>query len=186
MSPGYTDNYVFEFHRGNVTMKHLYCNDDIEGTTISLLPRGSNPDAIGREMWSELSGGTRKDITITDICLPIHPNQHLTATKIRSLANKYSTIPEEYRHYYPTPNEDDGEETRNDSVAAVENGPVDEENETNGGRVSLAEATKKKRKKRNNGEVQTPGVRKSRGRPKNVVVVDSSQRSIMSMFGSQS
>ena len=106
-------------------MKNLYSDDDVESVTISLLPLGHNMVAVGKKMWREISCTSSLDISITKIHLPKHPNQKLTATKIRSIANKYPTIPEEYRHYYPTPTEDKGEEAQHDCVAAVENGPAD-------------------------------------------------------------
>ena len=102
-------------------MKHLYSDDDAESVTITLLPLGSYPVAMKKAMWRELSGTASMDISITDVRLPKHPNQELTATKIRSIANKYPTIPEEYRHYYPTPTEDKGEEAQNDGVAVEDN-----------------------------------------------------------------
>ena len=47
-----------------------------------------------------------------------------------------------------------------------------------------AKPQQKKRKKKNEVETETPGVpkKKKRGRPKNAVIVDRSQRSIMTMF----
>jgi hypothetical protein len=96
--------------------------------------------------------------------------------KLKSLQKKYHSIPEEHKSYYPDV-----------SHLADDAGDVESEDE-NEASVSTArkkvKPSRKKRQKRAKHTVKIPGVAvaKKPGRPKNAIVLDSSQRTIVSMF----
>ena len=118
-------------------------------------------------MWVELFGKpvNCRDISLANVTLPCLQSKPMDKKKVVSLAKKYDTIPEEARWYYP----DVGGIDLND----VEDGvPTD----------NVSTPSSKKRK----GKVEVPvapGVKKKKvGRPKNAVVHDASQRTLISMF----
>ena len=177
MPTGFTDNYVFEFHAGNVTMQHLISDD--EGVRIQLC---ENHEAVGKEMWAEAFGtATKTNLKMSNVKLPKHPTKDLDAKKVKSLSLKYHAIPPEHTWYYPDREveDDDDDDTGVDNLDAI-----DENKMTKARANGPAKTQRKQRKKKNEGETDTPGVpkKRKRGGPKNAVIMERSQRSIMTMF----
>ena len=98
MPAGFTTNHVIEFVQRTVTMKHLYTSK--EEVTVRL---AENAESTGSAMWRKIFGTESKEVLVQDICLLVHPIQELKKSKLKSLAKKYSCIPEEYLAYYPQP-----------------------------------------------------------------------------------
>ena len=168
MPTGFTANYIFKCVQGTVTMKHLYTSK--EEVTVRLV---ENMESTGRAMLRKILGTESKEVSVQDICLLIHPVQELKKSKLKSLAKKYGCIPKEYLLYYPQPPEaTSSDKETNKDVDRTEGEPSDKG------------AKKHKASKRKLFDVHTPGVpkKKKRGRPRNAIVLDSNQRSIMTMF----
>ena len=164
MPVGFTGNYVFEFHEGKVTMKHLF-NDDDDGITVPLV---THHETTGKAMWQDLFGTMSTDVSKFDVRLPTMENIALTASKVQSIAKKYECIPEEHRHHYPDPVDC----CDSDSDCLSQGSP------------SVRQTTKKAAKKRKRITApKTPGVpQKKRGRPKNAIPLDTKQKTILMMF----
>ena len=159
MPAGFTHNYVFEFHQGTVTMKHLFT--DTEGAVVKLC---THPSAVSKAMWSELFGTTSRDVTTRNVKLPRHPNIQLQSSKIRSISKKFDMIPEEHLSHYPQRNnlDEDEEDCSSDNESTVPKTP-----KPNGS----------KRKKKTT--MKAPGAKRNKvGRPKTTLPI-TNQKSIM-------
>ena len=125
---GFTFNYVYQFHRGTVTIKHLASDDASDALTYNLLKR-DDYDRTKKEMWQELFGSIKKEeVHHKHVRLPVHPTREIDPSKIKSLGKKYHTIPADKRSYYPPINEDDLINDEGDDVS-VRDG-IDETRET--------------------------------------------------------
>lgn len=96
---GFTSYYFFEFRNGTVSARRLANTPDEDAWTVSLC---NNPEQTKKAMLKELFGSHKKDhILLSNILLPKHPGITLKPRKLRSLANKYDTIPPNKLAYYP-------------------------------------------------------------------------------------
>ena len=185
---GFTSNYVLEFYQGKVTMKHLMNEDESEAVTVNLLRGGRSFEETRRSMCRDLFGSYFVDcidISMDDITLPRHPVKRLDLNKVISIAKKYSTIPDEDRVYYPSVDGYLKENGNYDKALEFVTGvqpPIDgrdfEDNEK-----AAPSAPSSARKKTRKTKTVSPGAKKRKvGMPKNVVINDIIQCTLISMF----
>ena len=166
---GFTNNYVFEFFKGEVTMKHLITENETKKNNLCKLDESTTR----RNLWNELFGGTRKqNVTMQDVTLPRLECKELDINKIKSLAKKYHSIPAVHRWFYPSISDDVVSQAGEENVDEVE---------------ANQEKTPSSKKKRR-AKKQTPGVKtdqmKKKGRRYPEARLDENQPTIMDMFKS--
>jgi hypothetical protein len=96
---GFTSSYLFEFENGQVMYRHLVSTPDEEAVVKDLC---RNSDSVKSAVSKELFGSChRKEWTLDKIRLPRHPLVALKLQKLKSLMNKYFSIPPQHLSYYP-------------------------------------------------------------------------------------
>ena len=96
---GYTKFYFFEFTKGYVTYRHLANTPDSGAISLQLIDL---KPGVKEQLLVELFGKTDvQNLRMIDVTLPKNPGKVLSKAKVKSLAEKYFSIPECYRQYYP-------------------------------------------------------------------------------------
>jgi len=96
---GYTFNHFFEFFGGNCYMRHLESSPVSEMTVIRMF---SNTPAARKALCQDLFGtDTVEGASFEELKLPSHGGNRLTQKKLKSLNEKYFSIPGEYISFYP-------------------------------------------------------------------------------------
>jgi len=96
---GYTKYYFFEFTKGYVTYRRLATTPDSEAKTIKLVEVDT---VLEDRLLMELFGKNDvMDLSMKDLKLPVNPGKTLGKAKLKSLAEKYFSIPMTYRQFYP-------------------------------------------------------------------------------------
>ena len=96
---GFTKFYFFEFTKGFLTYRRLATSPDSEAITIKLI---EFTPGLKKKLLIELFGkNDDTDLKMLDLKLPTNPGKTLGETKIKSLAEKYFSIPAEFRELYP-------------------------------------------------------------------------------------
>ena len=73
---GFTGNYVFEFHKAELTTKHLITDSQEEAVTHRLLCKYY--EKKNKDMWVEIFGAVKlKELTINHVNLPCLPSRSL-------------------------------------------------------------------------------------------------------------
>ncbi|KAI3631056.1 hypothetical protein MIR68_010546 [Amoeboaphelidium protococcarum] len=168
---GFTGNYFFEFVDGVCTYRRL-CSDE-DCVELDLKKMASN--LIRQYLPTQLFGSP--DInqwTIDQIKLPKQPIGVLKGTKLKSLAEKYFSIPIQFRGYYPQLTPDlikAGKEAavQNRGILKVADQAIVKVSISSDNKVEDAQATER-----------LIAVKKPVGRPSKPVVVDKRQTSILS------
>lgn len=115
---GFTANYCFEFSEGQVIYKRLVDDPDYN-VHHHFIPQ-ANLATTRRAILYELLGlpaeASLEEIARANVRLPYAAEKPLTASKSKSLARKLPYIPEEYRWYYPAP--DNGGLQQDDEAVA--------------------------------------------------------------------
>jgi hypothetical protein len=155
MPAKFTYYYVFEFYEGKVRVQPLVTSDESEAFVHVLT---ENPKETARAINEELFGSpTLEGVELSQVKLPKTEECPLKAKKIKSLQNKYHSIPPDFLPYYPNPED-------------YSDLPLDEPLD------STAEQPPPHKKRRQAKAI--PGT-KELGRPKKGAIVDSSQPSIL-------
>ena len=95
---GFKFNCVFEFHKGEITRKHLI-TDTNEDVVTHCLCRRYYKDAK-KDMQDKIFGLVElKKLTIDDVDLPWLACKEIDNKKVKSLSKKYHLISEEERWY---------------------------------------------------------------------------------------
>jgi hypothetical protein len=148
---------VFEFYEGKVRIHPYVSSRPEEGYEIKLC---ENPKLVAKAMNVELFGSeTLEGVTISSIRLPTPPPLIIEKKKLKSLAEKYQTIPPEKRSYYPEI-----------SQSLLESESLSAESGSN-----LPKSKKRKKTK------VSPGSR-TLGRPRNSSSIDPRQSSLVSFL----
>jgi hypothetical protein len=148
---GYTQYYFFEFYKGNVYIRKTV-NDPVFYTHTFVAEDQLDivRTAIMEGIFRPGTEHTLQSAKISDVILPKQPLRGMNDKQLASLAEKYFSIPPEFRYYYP---EVDEEVVVADDAATQKN-PV--------GRPKNASATADQAK----GVAAATTAKKSIGRPK--------------------
>jgi len=162
----FTKNYIFEFYNGKVRMQYLMDTDISEASEITLC---ANPESASRALKLELFGTSSVgNLDPTALHLPRAEIVALPATKIKSLSNKYDTIPQKFLPYFPSADLGGDDDDDDDENASQEDGAPAKKAKPKSTPVQ------KKAKK-------TAGLQPA-GRPKKFKAPDSEQKSIINFF----
>jgi len=124
MPPNYTGNYFLEIDQGIVNMCHLVSTLDNEAVQFPMfLPE--NIDSARQAILFDLFGSGIKstdDITSVDMVklLRVELKEQLTNKKLKSLSNKYFSIPPKVLSYYPSVPEGLSDSSEDGDVAATQ------------------------------------------------------------------
>jgi hypothetical protein len=155
---GFTFHYVFEFFEGKVRIQPYVTSRPDEGFIFTLC---ENPKLVAKAMNFELFGSeTLEGVTISSLKLPTPPALVIEQKKLKSLAEKYQTIPVEKRFYYPV----------------IPQSLLESESLSLESEITLPKSKKRKKTK------VSPGSRKHLGRPRNSSGIDPRQRSLVSFL----
>ena len=81
---GFTFNYVFEFHKGEITAKHLITDTEEDAVTHSLCYREYKDTK--KEMWNKIFESVDLEkVTIDDVDLPQLESKEFDNKKVESL-----------------------------------------------------------------------------------------------------
>ena len=166
MPPGFTFNYFFEFVNGNCKMKKLTTTPDEEAIVFNMVK--GDPDLVRKAILQDLFGSDKlEDMQLDNVQLARHSGNVLKPKKLKSLSQKYFSIPDQYLGYYPNVPEGD-----------IEN------NDEKEPEVNMEGKLKSRKTKRNVAEVVVSTVSKKPkvGRPKKPVVLVDNQTSILEYF----
>ena len=162
---GYTSNYLFEIDQGICTARHLVTTPDSDAITFNMVKPGTH-DAVRKAILTDLFGPGVTQISqasIGKMQLPRCPVKTMADKKLKSLSEKYFSIPPECLGYYPKVSE---------SVMAPVNVPVTRKRNEIVSAVGVPEPTE---------VVQEQPAK--RGRPaKKHKMIESNQPSILKFF----
>ena len=95
---GYTSFYFFEFTKGFLTYRRLATSPDSGAVTVRLVDLSTGAKD---KLLSELFGkNSTSKLQMADLTLPMNPGKILTDSKLKSLSEKYFSIPECNLKYY--------------------------------------------------------------------------------------
>ena len=153
---GYTENHFFEFSGGCVTFRRLATTPDSEASYLRMInPTPGTKTGLLMELFGKPDLGS---LSMLDLTLPVNPGRTLTQKKLKSLAQKYRTIPDCHIEYYP-------------KYIPVPQRSVKQ------GHVSSV-------KRKRDGPCDAPSVKRKVGRPKKVIPPPKGLRSITTYFRS--
>ena len=120
----------------------------------------------------------RSEVKLKDMTLPCLPVREIDKNKLKSLSEKFHSILQDYMHYYPDishlVNYDYEMSDRNEAMKDVKLTVAEEK--------KVKPSLKKPKSKQAEG-IKVPGVMKRKaGRPKNVVNLDYSKQTTMTML----
>ena len=96
---GYTNNQFFEFRGGFCTFRKLATTQDEDAVTVRICDQ--TPLLKERLLRDFFGRADRKTLRMMDLTLPRNPGRTLANTKLKSLSEKYFSIPAQYLKYYP-------------------------------------------------------------------------------------
>lgn len=96
---GYTKFYFFEFTGGYLTYRRLANSPDSDAISLQLIDL---KPGVKEKLLVELFGKTDvENLRMTDLNLPKNQGKVLGDKKLKSLSEKYFSIPDGYKKYYP-------------------------------------------------------------------------------------
>ena len=165
-------NFFFQFKDGNVTARKLATTPDEEAWTWNMCP---NPTVTKNAILKELFGRANiDDAKLDNIKLSRHSGIPMKPKTVKSLSQKYFSIPEEDLWYYPNL------ETLSEIAAADD---TDDEDLTAAeiGRRKQAQTIAKRAKRKAGDCVKSlqSAIKPKPGRPKNAFPILPGQKSIL-------
>ena len=166
MLPGFTFYYFFEFVNGNCTMKKLTTTPDEEAIVFNMAK--GDPGLVRKAILQDLFGSDKLDnMRLNNIQLARHPGNVLKPKKLKSLSQKYFSIPDQYLGQYP--NVPKGDNKNDDEKELEEN-------------IEVILKSRKTKRKATGVVVTTVSKKPKVGRPKKPVVPVANQMSILEYF----
>ena len=166
MPPGFTFNYYFEFVNGNCTMKKLTTTPDEEAIVFNMVK--GDPGLVRKAILQDLFGSDKlEDMRLDNVQLARHAGNVLKPKKLKSLSQKYFSIPDQYLGYYP-----------NLPEGYIENDDEKEQEE----HIEVTLKQRKTKRKVAGAVVTTVSKKPKVGRPKKPVVPVANQTSILEYF----